>query len=246
MFIMVGAFGAGAIQFGSKVDGDVARIKVVDQADLLTSSEEREIIELFNEVYEESGMPVTLYTDNYDWKDNYVSLAVYSEELYYRMGIDEDAMIILFTAKEKEQTFWDWEYDMYCGDDTIKCLSDPSFDKLLDNFQKAMAQQDLKYALDYAWNSVMDELATTAIDWNMMPIVGVLLLFYSVFYVSIIKGAVQEHEAYKYFKSQPQGLKQTVMRSVCPNCGASNTSKRHTCPYCGSVLTLVDDNTTFV
>lgn len=246
MCLMLGGFASGTIQFGSKVDGDVSRIKVVDKIDLLTDSEEQDVVELFNEVYEKSGMPVTLYTDDYSWKTHYHSLEVYSEELYYKMGVDEDAMIILFTADEKSGAFWDWEYDMYCGDDTIKCLSDPSFDKLLDNFQKAMAQQDLKYALDYAWDSVIDELARTSINMNMAPVLIMLVGFYGIFYVSIIKSAVQQQAVYNYFQSEPQAFNHTVMRSVCPNCGASNAEQRQTCPYCGAILKVSDNNTTFV
>jgi hypothetical protein len=50
------------------------------------------IVELFDEVYEESGMPVTLYTDDFKWKAHYSSLEVYSEELYYAMGMDEEQL----------------------------------------------------------------------------------------------------------------------------------------------------------
>ncbi len=58
----------------------------------------------------------------------------------------EDAMIILFTVGDNAD-FYDWEYDMYCGDDTIKCFSDEAFDTLLENFRKGMAKQDLSLSL---------------------------------------------------------------------------------------------------
>lgn len=165
MLVMVGAFVLSFITFGSKISGDITRIKIVDNADVLTLAEEEQTRELLHKIYNTSGMPVTIYTDSFEWKEHYDYLEIYSEELYYRMGFDEDAMIILFTM-DNSSDFYDWEYDMYCGDDTIKCFSDASFDKLLENFHKGMAGQNLYHALDYAWNSVMDELAKTSFNWT--------------------------------------------------------------------------------
>lgn len=202
LILIVSAMVPDLVSFGSKVDGDSARIKIVDEVDILTNSEELEVLALFNKVYEKSGMPVTLYTDDFDWKEHYRSLEVYAEELYYQMGLDEDAMIILFTS-EMDGDFWDWEYDMYCGDDTIKCLSDPAFDKLLSNFHKAMATQDLAKALDYAWDSVIDELARITFniesisDKEMVGLI-VILSMWLPFYIPIIKKAIQGQRAYNY------------------------------------------------
>ena len=64
----------------------------------MTDNEEQEVLALLQDVYDASGMPVTVYTDDFSWKEHYDSLEVYSEELYYKIGYDEDAMIILFTV----------------------------------------------------------------------------------------------------------------------------------------------------
>ena len=145
------------VQFGEKVNGNSDRIVIQDTMDLLTPEEEQKTLELFHKVYLKSGMPITLYTDDMKWQDKYSSIEVYSEELYYAMGIEEDAMIILFTY---DGTF-EWIYDIYCGNDTEKCLSYAAFDKLIDNFQKGMAGQNLYDALDVSLNSIMDDLAET-------------------------------------------------------------------------------------
>lgn len=199
MIFMMSSFGF--IQFGGKVEGDINRIKIVDTIDILTANEESEIIELFQEVYDESGMPITLYTDDFQWKEHYDSLEVYSEELYYQMGFDENAMIILFTT-ETDDGFIDWAYDMYCGDETIKCFSDKTFDKLLSNFQKAMASQDLAKALDYSWNSVMNDLGKTTFHMVSIPMFIFIVLFYSLFYIGIIKSAIKEQDIYKYYENR--------------------------------------------
>lgn len=205
-----------SVFLGRKVNGDVSRIFIEDRANILNAAEEREVIELFQEVYDKSGMPITLYTDDFDWKDHYYSLEAYSEELYYKIGYDEDAMIILFT-QEEEDDFVDWEYDMYCGDDTIKCFSDESFDLLLSNFQKAMSRQDLAEALDYAWNSVIDDLAKIKISGYAVIITLALGAFYSIFYIAILSGVKKQNEAYKYFKENPDQLSSDTVYSNVPS-----------------------------
>lgn len=247
MFFMLGGFSHGVINIGKKVNGDINRIKIVDTADVLTADEEEKTKQLLKKVYQASGMPVTVYTDTFEWKNHYTALEVYSEELYYQMGFDEDAMLILFTA-DNSTSFYDWQYDMYCGDKTTACLSDATFDKLLTNFQKAMASQNLYQALEYSWNSVMDELAKTRINWARTPMVFMLLAFYGAFYYAILSSSKKSNDAYRYFKENPDKCEYTPMTlySECPSCGAPNTNQEETCAYCGTVLKIGDANVKFV
>lgn len=247
MLFMMGGMVMSSFSFGGKVNGDINRIMIVDNADILTSAEEEQTLDLLHEVYNASGMPVTIYTDSFEWKNYYYSLEIYSEELYYQMGYDEDAMIILFTA-DNSSGFYDWEYDMYCGDDTIRCLSDASFDKLLENFHKGMAGQNFCHALDYSWHSVMDELAKTSFSWGILLLLPFLFFFYGIFYFAIIGSTVQQNAAYKYFKENPNKLSYMPMTlySECPSCGASNSFQTETCAYCGTLLKISDSNVNFV
>ena len=247
MLAMIVSFGSTMVDFGSKVSGNPDRIFIKDNANILTDNEEQDILELLKDVYDTSGMPVTVYTDDFSWKKHYNDLSVYSEELYYRIGFDEDAMIILFTV-DNDSDFYDWEYDMYCGDDTTKCLSDDAFDKLLNNFQKGMATQDLAEALDYAWNSVIDDLAKTKVNWSNTPIMVFILVFYGIFYAAILGGKKKQNDAYRYFKENPDKLSNEPMTlySECPCCGAPNATQDEVCPYCGSLLKISDANTRFV
>nr|MBQ8251893.1 zinc ribbon domain-containing protein [Lachnospiraceae bacterium] len=247
MLLMLSAFSSTLITFGKKVNGDRDRIYIVDHAEALSAAEEEKVLDLLNEVYEKSGMPVTVYTDNFDWRKHYMSIEVYSEELYYGIGYDEDAMILLYTTDNSDD-FYDYEYDFYCGADTIACLSDKTFDKLIDNFYKGMSGLKLYDALDYSFRSVMDELAETHIDWSMFPVTVILLLFYSIFYISILGSTMKSNSAYKYFKEHPEELSSTPMTlySTCPNCGAPNTAQGEICPYCNGLLKVTDKNVTFI
>ncbi len=218
IFGMVGS----TVFLGKKVEGDVNRIFIEDRANVLSTAEEREVMELFERVYDKSGMPITLYTDDFDWKNHYYSLEAYSEELYYKISYDEDAMLILFTTEEFDD-FVDWEYDMYCGDDTIKCFSDESFDELLENFQKAMSRQDLAEALDYAWNSVIDDLAEIKIGPDAVITVVILLAFYSIFYIAIISGVKKQNEAYRYFRDNPGELSSDTAYAGAPTSSSTPT-----------------------
>lgn len=239
MLPMLAGFGSSMVSFGSKVSGNPDRIYIKDTANVLSDQEEQDIMKLLKEVYDVSGMPVTVYTDDFSWKDHYDRLEVYSEELYYGIGFDEDAMMILFTV-DHTNDFYDWEYDMYCGDDTIRCLSDETFDTLLDNFQKGMASQNLDKALDYAWNSVMGDLAKTRIYWSQIPALLFILCLYAIFYFAILGGTRKQNAAYKYFRENPEKLSYAPMTlySDCPGCGAPNAEQNKVCPYCGRLLTI--------
>ena len=231
--VLVGSF---IVQIGEKVDGNPERIVIQDTIDVLDPEEEKRALELFDEVYSASGMPITLYTDDMEWKNKYSSIEVYSEELYYAMGIEEDAMIILFTY---DGTF-DWVYDIYCGDDTIKCLSDKAFNELIDNFQKGMAGQELYDALDFSLNSIMDDLAKTYIDVGMLFCTGFCILMYAFVLVIIMIPYLKEKKAYEYFKENPEKVDKVPMsvKSQCPSCGAHNTNFLETCEYCRTVLKM--------
>jgi len=247
MFIMVSGFASDFIHFGKKVSGDADRIYIVDQADALTADEEEQVLALLQEVYEKSGMPVTVYTDDFEWRDHYANIEVYSEELYYSIGMEEDAMILLYTTDNNED-YYDFEYDFYCGDDTVRCLSDASFDKLIDNFHKGMSGLHLYDAIDYSFRSVMDELAVFSIYWPGAPAVLMLLAFYSIFYISILKNVRKKNTAYRYFKEHPEELSSEpmVLYSTCPSCGAPNSEQSEVCPYCNGLLKISDGKTKFV
>ena len=221
---------------GEKINGNPDRILIQDTIDILTPEEERKALDLFNRVYSESGMPITLYTDDMQWQDNYESIEVYSEELYYAMGTEEDAMIILFTY---DGTF-EWVYDMYCGDDTIKCLSNRAFNKLLDNFQKGMAGQNLYDALEYSLNSIMDDFVESYIDSSAIVGIAILIVIYVIFFAIMYHFYSKERNAYKYFKENPDKVDNTPMlvKYVCPSCGAHNSNLLEVCEYCGTILKM--------
>lgn len=242
MCFMIGGMLSVAVVRGEKINGNRSRIMVMDHAEILTEREETEILSLLEQVYEKSGMPVTVYTDDFSWKKHYNALEIYSEELYYAIGMDESAMIILFTAND-DSDFYDWEYDVYCGDDTEKCFSDAAFDKFLENFQKGMSRQKLADALQYAWDAVMDDLAKTRVNMAMLPTMIVPLIVYGIFYAAILGPAKKQNDAYRYFKENPEklSLAPMVMYSVCPNCGASNASQGEVCSYCGTVLKVCEN-----
>ncbi|MCI5744741.1 MAG: zinc ribbon domain-containing protein [Erysipelotrichaceae bacterium] len=239
MFLMVGAFLSSIINIGHKINGDASRIEIIDNINIMTIQEENEVMEVLEKVYEKSGMPVSVYTANYDWKNHYDSIEIYSEALYYQMGLDEDSMIIVFTCKQ-EESLLDFEYDMYCGDNTIKCFSDETFDKLLDNFYKSLLNSNLSNALIYSWNLVMDDLASTSINYSRIGIIVFLLGFYSIFYVVLLQGVKNKNQAYEYFKDNPDKLDYNTMKTlaICPNCKANNTNNDEICPYCGTSLII--------
>ena len=100
MFIMIGSFGMTAIEFGGKIKGDSSKIQIVDNTNMLTEQEENKVSQLFEKVYDKSGMPVALYTTDYEWKNNYNNMEVYSEVIYYKTFKDENSMVIVFSSEK--------------------------------------------------------------------------------------------------------------------------------------------------
>ena len=194
-----------------KVNGPINRIDIVDNEDILTQEEETKLLTLFKNVYDKSGMPITLYTDDFSWKNKYFGtneltpIQEYSEDLYYDLGSTEDSMVILFTS-ETINDFEDWEYDFYCGNDTIKCLSDNSFDKLINTFHKSLASKNLCDSLIYSWEKILPELGEQKQDTSLLFIVPFLVIFYLVSFIALFMDIKQTNEAYEYFQKNPSLL----------------------------------------
>lgn len=228
-----------SIHMEHKLDGSKNFICVEDTIDLLTDEEEARIIEIFEKVYEKSGMPVMLYVDDDEWKNYYNSIEVCSESLYYSLSDDEAGMLIYFSSAWSGD-FWDWEYDCYCADDTIKCFSDQTFNLFLNSFQKKMAKGNLADTVEFAWNRVYNDLAKSTVDWMgvlfILPFicVGGILLFASIADIFNSKSRAD------YFKKHPEIISapRMMVYPECPKCGAPNSEKKDVCEYCGTVLEL--------
>ena len=75
MCVMLIAMASTSITMGAKAEGPRSRIMIMDHVDVLTEQEEAEVLTLLNQVYEKSGMPVTVWTDDFSWKEHSFSWA---------------------------------------------------------------------------------------------------------------------------------------------------------------------------
>lgn len=206
MIFLVGGMCITLIHFGEKIEGSRARIQIVDTIDLLTPKEEKEIMELLDQIYDKSGMPVTIMTQNFDWKDYYYDIEDYSEDVYHEIGTDETAAVVLFTQEEVNGSV-EWEYDMCFGDDTITCISDGTMKKLIYAFQESMEKKNLYHAITDSWNLVMEDLAKTKIHPVYLILIGLVLCFYVACYIQMFSDIKKRNHAKQYFSENPQMLK---------------------------------------
>lgn len=222
-----------------KINGNKDFICVEDTIDLLTDEEEARIVKTFEKVYEKSGMPIMLYVDDDEWKNHYDSIEVRSESLYYSMSDDEAGMLIYFSSAWSDD-FWDWQYDCYCADDTVKCFSDSTFDLFLNAFQKKMAKGNLADTIEFAWNCVYNDLVKNTVDWMAILFVMPFLLVGSALLYASIADIVNSKSRSDYFKAHPEIISAPKMMVYpeCPKCGAPNSEKKDVCEYCGTVLEL--------
>ena len=239
-------------QHGAPINGDKEFIDVVDNIDFLSEKEENDIKRTLYSVYEKSGMPVLVYVDNFEYKQYYYNKEAFSEDIYYTRTLAEDCMVIMVAVEDRGDIL-DWEFDIYCGDDTYTCLSDKEFDNLIEAFHRAMYQNDIAYAVEYAWDSIMDELAETEVSigniFLLIPVAGI----YSLFYIPILGSVRKRNVAYRYFKEHPEELsnekwegtskyaaevekKASSSPITCRWCGTENPAGSKTCKNCRSNL----------
>lgn len=243
MFFMFG-------QIGFKINGDRELIAVYDNIDILSSREEKELVSLFEKVYDKTGMPIMLFTEPKSELEKYDSIEEFSEELLYSHTDDENTMVIVYARNSSGL-----DYDFCAGNNTIWCLSNKTFDELFSAFHNKKMSEPLAYSLDYAWNKVMDDLATTKIDPIGIVVFVNVALFYGFFLIVLILPMIKSKQAQKYFEKNPDKLEMKPMKlntqntqpvqpaqiaqqilPRCYNCGARNENNSTKCPYCNSSL----------
>lgn len=250
MFFMFG-------QIGFKINGNRELIAVYDNIDILSSREEKELVSLFEKVYDKTGMPIMLFTEPKSELLEFDSIEEFSEDLLYSYSDDENSMAIVW-VDTSYRNFYRRKYDFCCGDNTVWCFSDETFEELLSIFKKAEESMPLADALDHTWNEVMDDLATTKIDPIGIVVFANVALFYGFFLIVLILPMIKSKQAQKYFEKNPDKLEMRPMKlntqntqnaqpvqpaqiaqqilPRCYNCGARNENNSTKCPYCNSSL----------
>ena len=211
MAIMISSYIFNLVQIGGKIDGDSKRIMIIDNIDILSSEEEETLLDTFYQIYEKTGMPITLYTDDFNWRSNYkdkneiIDIKVYNKELYYKIDKSEKGMSILY-IEEKGNKLKNAEYDFYIGMETQKCLSNKSLDKLTKTFEKSLQNMQFNKALIYALEEINLDLCKTTININIIPSIFLLLPLYAISIMIILLPIRKKVAAYNYFKKYPKEL----------------------------------------
>lgn len=256
LFVAIGAISGTintAFTYREKIDGNSSRILIADNIDVLTESEEAEILEVLQEVYNKSGIAVTVYTDDFDWHNTYDHIESYSKRLYYSIGVDETGLL-LFYSTDPDADFFRCDFDFYYGDDTTAWATYQLKDKLWDNFTQKLSGSNLGEAIHSSFASILEDLTIFAVNSDFMPLFMPTLLFVVLFmgsfgcllFVAFID--VKQISAHRYFKKHPDQLSYEPLffHSTCPSCGASNPAHGKTCPFCNTLLIITDKDKKYV
>ena len=240
IFCLLFIFNASTVR-PRKVNGNQDRLYINDTIDIFTKEEENQLLQLTKEVYNESGMAITVYTDDFSYEDNYSSIEAYSEDIYYSDGSDEKSMVILYTEDYTSSDFKDWNFDIYCGDGTYACLSDAKFDTLISTVNKNIraSNQSGYGGILEGLNYLKADMMKTEFDYMIFIVYTIMVSVY-LLPVIIIKASnnKKSNDAYNYFKENPDKLNNDKIKvlSRCPSCGASNDGELINCEYCNSLL----------
>ena len=225
------------VNVGTKVNGDASKIRIVDNVDCMSNKEEAALLQVLSEVYEKSGMPVCVYTSDFSYKEHYLSIEAYSEDLYREYFNDLNSMLVCYT-EETVDGFDDWNFDVFCEDGTYACLNDVTFDKLIDTMHNGFYDGNVAETIAQSFNIIKPDLATTTIDWYLLPVLLLFLCTICRSYLTEVFNFIKNKQAVCYFNNNPEkfGKKKMLIHSNCPNCGAPNTKGLEYCKYCDSLL----------
>ncbi len=213
-------------------------ITINDEIDVLTGSEEQEIMKVFKDIQDKTGITMSLVTlDNSEWKNQHIDLETYAYRLYLNKFKDEKHWLITYST-DKEG---DWYFEGMQGNDTDYILTESltnSFNRQLysalefyneNNRGIGIAFVDsFKYVYENAMNKDVD-YKTIWIVFVIFMVVGIISFkdkLHTFIHLKEIKSATKCPTT----KKEPKTVE-------CPYCGNIYVYGIHdSCPHCGAII----------
>ena len=220
------------------------QIVIQDDTDRLSDREERELLEIFAQFQEKTGITPALITCRNDtWKGSGSSLETYAYDTYVSWFQDECHWLICY-SDDPDSTGWDdWYWEGMQGDNTDPILTESITQTFTKNVQSCLLDRD-RYTVGEAFiqgfRDIEPKLMKRSIDSSQIW-VGVLSIALCAF------GIATTYRSKKKLTGMAGALRCPtdtfpVTEDTCSYCGGVYVRGIHdVCPYCGAPIPQAED-----
>lgn len=220
--------------------------KIIDNAGVLSPSEEEELMSVFSEFQKTSGVTPSVYTVNNErWaSDNWLysqTLEDYAFDKYVELFGDENHWLIVYSCDEGTDK-GHWAFEGMQGNNTDSILFGNVTDRFNHNLGSCLdSDKSVGKSLIDSFNLIIPDLLndTFYIEPEMLVFTIVWELFVAFAITSVI---VSQVKAKQYATAQKIENPESIVMKKCKHCGASyyqGTVQR--CPKCGRSVVMDDE-----
>ena len=217
-------------------------IVIEDNADLISTSEEKELKKALKDFFNKTGIaPAVVTVNNEDWQDDYKNLEKYSYDLYLDMFKDEKHWLIVYSEPVEPDYFNDWYWEGMQGDRTDGVLTEKKTSKFNKSLQKKLTART-KYTVGEALTESFEEFNKVVMAKDNNGIMAVVFfvitgLFGGLSAFFIILGIRLK----KQYKSSFECKEEVVRQRKCSYCGGIYVIGHHNnCPHCQAQIPYED------
>lgn len=213
---------------------------IIDTTDIISDSEEKQMMAQLDEFRNTTGISVTILTVNdEEWFDNYYTLENYAYDYYLATLSDEKNWLIVYSEPESYTDFNDWKWEGMQGDDTDPILTEPSTKKFTNEMHKNISKYGFANAVTVTFDYYNDIVMKPTFDIVTLIIATLVIclhggIFFLVFW--LVFGSQIKIDEKSIKLADPQA---TYIEDKCSYCDGLFLHGIHTsCPHCGAALNL--------
>ena len=219
-------------------------IVIEDNADLMSSSEEKELKKELNEFLDKTGIaPSVVTVNNEDWMGEYKNLEKYSYDLYLDMFEDEKHWLIVYSEPvTPDEEFNDWYWEGMQGDDTDSVLTRSKTSVFNSALQKKLTART-RYTVGESFTESFEEFNKVVMKKDSESLIAAV----AVLFFALIMGTVTGLFIYfgvkitKQHRSSFECKEEVIRQNKCSYCGGVYIVGHHNnCPHCQAQIPFQD------
>lgn len=211
--------------------------EIEDSIGILSTQEEDELYEVFEEFQRKTGITVCfLSLTNSDWQEHYFSLENFAYDYYVTYYPDETYWLLTYSS-DLNPEFEDWHWEGMQGDDTDNILTSDKANRFTEDVQKYLLQRNtytVAEALEKAFENLSEGIMDTSFNAFAFFPIFVFNMFPAI--ISIVM-ALQNIEANRRKNSVICASLEAPQEDTCEYCRGIYVHGLHlSCPHCGAPI----------